>query len=38
MTSGDFRANALWFALGVLAYNLIEAQRLLFLDPEKPDR
>jgi hypothetical protein len=32
--SGDFRANALWFALGVLAYNLAQAQKLLFLDPE----
>jgi hypothetical protein len=32
MTSGDFVANALWFALGVLAYNLTQAQKLLFLD------
>lgn len=32
MTSGDFGANALWFALGVLAYNLTQAQKLLFLD------
>jgi len=31
MTSGDFLANALWFALGVLAYNLTQAQKLLFL-------
>jgi hypothetical protein len=34
MTSGDFAANALWFALGVLAYNLTQAQKLLFLDPD----
>jgi len=34
MTSGDFRANALWFAIGILAYNLTQAQKLLFLDPE----
>ena len=34
MTSGDFRANALWFGLGVLAYNLTQAQKLLFMDPE----
>jgi hypothetical protein len=34
MTSGDFRANGLWFGLGVLAYNLTQAQKLLFLDPE----
>ncbi|MCJ7652676.1 MAG: transposase, partial [Actinobacteria bacterium] len=33
MTSGDFAANALWFALGLLAYNLTQAQKLLFLDP-----
>jgi hypothetical protein len=33
MTSGDFRANGVWFALGVLAYNLVQAQKLLFLDP-----
>jgi hypothetical protein len=32
MTSGDFAANALWFALGVLAYNLTQAQKLLFMD------
>jgi hypothetical protein len=32
MTSGDFAANALWFALGVLAYNLTQAEKLLFLD------
>jgi len=32
MTSGDFGANALWFALGVLAYNLTQAQKLLFMD------
>lgn len=31
MTSGDFRANALWFAIGVLAYNLTQASKLLFL-------
>jgi hypothetical protein len=34
MTSGDFRANALWFAIGILAYNLTQAQKFLFLDPE----
>ena len=34
MTSGDFRANGLWFAVGVLAYNLTQAQKLLFMDPE----
>jgi len=32
MTSGDLGANALWFALGVLAYNLTQAQKLLFLE------
>ncbi|MGB8953582.1 MAG: IS1380 family transposase [Candidatus Aminicenantales bacterium] len=34
MTSGDFWANALWFSIGVLAYNLTQAQKLLFMDPE----
>jgi hypothetical protein len=34
MTSGDFRANALWFALGVLASNLVQGMKILFLDPE----
>jgi hypothetical protein len=34
MTSGYFHANTLWFALGVLAYNLTEAQKLLFLGSE----
>jgi hypothetical protein len=34
MTSEDFRANALWFALGVLASNLVQGMKLLFLDPE----
>ena len=34
MTSGDFRANALWFAIGVLAYNLTQASKLLFLGGE----
>ena len=34
MTSGEFGANALWFALGVLASNLTQAMKLLFLDPE----
>ena len=34
MTSGDFRANALWFALGVLASNLVQGMKLLFLDQE----
>lgn len=32
MTSGDFRGNALWFSMGLLAYNLTQAQKLLFLD------
>jgi hypothetical protein len=34
MTSGDFQANALWFGIGVLAYNLTQAQKLLFMDGE----
>jgi hypothetical protein len=34
MTSGEFAANALWFELGVLAFNLAQAMKLLFLDPE----
>jgi hypothetical protein len=34
MTSGDFAANGLWFSIGVLAYNLTEAQKLLFLDSD----
>lgn len=34
MTSGDFRANALWFGLGVLAANLVQGMKLLFLGPE----
>ena len=34
MTSGDFRAKAPWFALGVLASNLVQGMKLLFLDPE----
>jgi hypothetical protein len=34
MTSGEFRANALWFGLGILAYNLTQAQKLMFLPPE----
>ena len=34
MTSGDFKANALWFSIGVLAYSLAAAQKLLFLSPE----
>jgi len=34
MSSGDFAANSLWFAIGVLAYNLTQAQKLLFLDPD----
>jgi hypothetical protein len=34
MTSGQFKANALWFGIGVLAYNLVQAQKLLFLDPD----
>jgi hypothetical protein len=31
MTSGNFAANALYFAIGVLAYILTQAQKLLFL-------
>lgn len=31
-TSGDFAANSLWFSIGVLAYNLTQAKKLLFLD------
>jgi hypothetical protein len=34
MSSGDFAANSLWFAIGVLAYNLTQAQKLLFLDAD----
>jgi hypothetical protein len=34
MTSGEFRANALWFGLGILTYNLTQAQKLMFLPPE----
>lgn len=34
MTSGDFRANAVWFALGVLASNLVQGMKCLFLDPD----
>jgi len=34
MTSGDFLANALWFAIGVLVYNLTQAQKLLFLSAD----
>jgi hypothetical protein len=34
MTSGDFRANALWFVLGVLASNLVQGMKLLFLDSD----
>ncbi len=34
MTSGDFRANAVWFAVGVLAMNLVQGMKLLFLDPD----
>jgi hypothetical protein len=34
MTSGEFRANAVWFGLGVLASNLIQGMKLLFLDPD----
>jgi hypothetical protein len=34
MTSGDYRANAVWFGLGVLTYNLTLAEKLLFLDAE----
>lgn len=34
MTSGDFAANSLWFSIGVLAYNLTQAQKLLFLGPD----
>jgi hypothetical protein len=34
MTSGDFLANALWFSIGVLVYNLTQAQKLLFLSAD----
>jgi len=34
MTSGDFRANAVWFGLGVLASNLVQGMKLLFLGPD----
>jgi len=34
MTSGNFQANALWFSIGVLAYNLTQAQKLLFMDAQ----
>jgi Transposase DDE domain group 1 len=34
MTSGDYRANAVWFGFGVLTYNLTLAEKLLFLDAE----
>jgi hypothetical protein len=34
MSSGDFAANSLWFSIGVLAYNLTQAQKLPFLDPD----
>ncbi len=29
LPSGDFKANAVWFGLGVMAYNLFVAQKLL---------
>jgi len=32
MTSGDYRANGVWFGLGVLTYNLTLTEKLLFLD------
>ena len=31
MVSGNFSANALYFAIGVLAYNTTQAQKLLFM-------
>ena len=34
MVSGDFLANALYFAIGVLAYNTTQAQKLFFMDKE----
>jgi hypothetical protein len=34
MSSGDFAANILWFSIGVLAYNLTQAEKLLFLDSD----
>jgi len=34
MVSGDFLANALYFAIGVLAYNTTQAQKLLFMEEE----
>ena len=35
MPSGELFANALYFALGVLVYNTITAQKLLFVMPEE---
>ena len=34
MSSGDFGANSLWFSIGVLAYNLTQAQKFLFLEAD----
>jgi hypothetical protein len=34
MVSGDFGANALYFAIGLLAYNTTQAQKLFFMDEE----
>jgi len=34
MVSGDFKANALYFALGILTYNTAQAQKLLFMGEE----
>lgn len=34
MVSGDFLANALYFSIGVLAYNTTQAQKLFFMEEE----
>jgi len=34
MVSGNFLANALYFSIGVLAYNTTQAQKLLFMEEE----
>jgi hypothetical protein len=34
MVSGDFRANAVYFGIGVLAYNTAQIQKYLFMDAE----
>ena len=34
MVSGDFKANAFYFSLGILVYNTTQAQKLLFMEEE----